>query len=196
MKGSKKTKSVSRAIGSDSTRRTGRGSWGPRGESLLKAGSVNLRSSLASDPDLLQLKIQLSQCTGIGANLLRTDTMKDDLAPEDLMGFAVPVSPAHSLRLLNDYMRTDLLLSIHRHIRQRIDQKKRGSPLHHLAKSLAYVIGAYDGVNLFECVARNQYHINPDDELQPERDYQHDIRLMKHHLKCHRKTIRELGHWR
>jgi hypothetical protein len=32
-----------------------------------------------------------------------------DLPPEDKMGFADPVSPALSLRLLNNYMRTDLL---------------------------------------------------------------------------------------
>lgn len=118
------------------------------------------------------------------------------LPSEDRLGFANPASPAHSLRLLNDYMRTDLLRHIHLHVHQMRDQKKPGSPLHHLAKSLEQVIGAYDGVNLFECVTRNTFHIGPDYDFQPEHDYRHDIRLMKHHLRCHRSTIKELGRYR
>lgn len=47
------------------------------------------------------------------------------LPPEDRMGFAVPVSPGHSLLLLNNYMRTDLLLGIHRHVNR---MKGRNEP--------------------------------------------------------------------
>jgi hypothetical protein len=77
---------------------------------------------------------------------------------EDRMGFAVPVSPAHSLLLLNSYMRTDLLLGIHRHVHRMRDQNVAGSPIHHLADSFAHVVNAYDGINLFECVAHNTLH--------------------------------------
>lgn len=112
------------------------------------------------------------------------------------MGFADPVSPSDSLRLLNNYMRTDLLRHIHLHVHQLRDKKAPGSPLHQLAKSLERVIGAYDGVNLFECVTRNPFHIDPDYEFHPEQDYLHDIRLMKHHLKCHTRTINDLGRYR
>ncbi|CAN7635520.1 hypothetical protein [Pararhizobium sp. LjRoot238] len=58
------------------------------------------------------------------------------------------------------------------------------------------VIDTYDGINLFECFTRNHFHIDPDYEFRPEQDYLHDIRLMKHHLKCHRKTIKDLDSWR
>lgn len=112
------------------------------------------------------------------------------------MGFTVPLTPAHSLRLLNDYMRTDLLLSIHQNVHRMKDGKKRASPLHWLTKSLEHVIGAYDGANLFECVARNPLHIDPDYDFHPEQDYAHDLRLMKHHLKCHKETIKDLRRYR
>lgn len=119
-----------------------------------------------------------------------------DLPQEDKMGFAVPKTPAHSLLLLNSYMRTDLLRHIHQHLHQMKDGNEPGSPLHYLAKSLERVIGDYDDVNLFECVTRNPFHIDPDYEFQPQQDYSHDMRLMKHHLKCHKRTIKDLGRYR
>ena len=114
------------------------------------------------------------------------------LPPEDTMSFAVPVSPGHSLLLLSNYMRTDLLIGIHQHVHRMKDRKEPGSPLHHLAESIGHVIAAYDGINLFECVARNTLHINPDFEFHPEQNYAHDIKLMRHHLDCHRRTMRDL----
>jgi hypothetical protein len=118
-----------------------------------------------------------------------------DFPPEDKMGFAVPKTPAHSLMLLNSYMRTDMLQHIHIRLHKR-DEDGTGSPLHHMAKSLEQVIDTWDSIDLFECFTRNPFHINPDYAFRPEQDYCHDIGLMKHHLKCHRKTIRELGRWR
>ena len=119
-----------------------------------------------------------------------------DFPPEDKMGFAVPKTPAHSLMLLNSYMRTDMLQHIHIRLHRMRDEDKTGSPLHHMAKSLEQVIDTWDSIDLFDCFTRNPFHINPDYAFQPEQDYRHDIELMKHHLKCHRKTIRELGRWR
>ncbi|QDK36070.1 hypothetical protein DM450_25525 (plasmid) [Sphingomonas sp. IC081] len=113
--------------------------------------------------------------------------------PGDRRGFAVPVSPGHSLLLLNNYMRTDLLLGIHRHVHLLQDQNAPGSPIHHLADSIAHVVATYDGMNLFECVARNTLHIDADFEFRPEPDYAHDIKLMKHHLGCLQRTIRDLS---
>lgn len=127
-----------------------------------------------------------------------TDIGRDiaDLLTEDKMGFAVPNTPAHSLMLLNSYMRTNMLKHIHMWLHKMRDAGEPGSPLHHMAKSLEQVIDTRDGINLFECFTRNQFHIDPDYEFRPEQDYHHDIRLMKHHLNCHRKTIKELDRWR
>lgn len=115
-----------------------------------------------------------------------------EFPPEDGMGFAIPVSPGHSLKLLNEYMRTDLLQFIHGHLRRMIDNDEPGPPIAHVAKSLNLVIGTYEEVNLFECVSRNPFNIDPGYEFDTEKDYLHDIKLMEHHLKCHKKTIREI----
>lgn len=114
---------------------------------------------------------------------------------EDRMGFVVPKTPAHSLMLLTNYMRTDMLRHIHSRLHKMKDDDEPGSSLHHMAKVLGQVIDTWDSIDLFECFIRNQFHIDPDYEFHPEHDYLHDIRLMKHHLKCHRKTIRELDRW-
>jgi len=115
-----------------------------------------------------------------------------DLPPEDKLGFAIPKSPGHSLLLLNSYMRTDLLRSIHARLHDMKAAQAPGSPIHHLAQSLEWVLDIYGNTNLFECVSRNPYHIAPGFLFQAEEDYTHDVRLMKHHLKCHRRTIKDL----
>ncbi len=119
-----------------------------------------------------------------------------DLPPEDRMGFAVPKTPTHSPMLLNSYMRTDMLQHIHAHPYKMKDNDGPGSPLHHTAKSLEQALGTWGGINLFECFTRNPFHIDPGHGFRPEQDYLHDIKLMKHHLKCLRKTIKEIGPWR
>ena len=110
----------------------------------------------------------------------------------DKKGFAIPAAPGHSLRLLNDYMRTDLLRPLHLHMHRMKDNQESGSPIHYLANSLERVLDSFEGVNLFECVVRNPYNIAPVYPFDAEKDYLHDIKLMKHHLKCHRKTIKQL----
>lgn len=113
--------------------------------------------------------------------------------PEDKMGFAVPAAPGHSLRLLNDYMRTDLLRPIHQHLYRMRDNQEPGSPIHHLANSLKLVVACFDRMDLPECVGRNPFNIDPSYKFDAGKDCLHDIRLMKHHLKCHMKTIKELS---
>ena len=112
---------------------------------------------------------------------------------DDKMGFTTPVAPGHSLKLLNEYMRTDLLRSIHEKIRHRMDQKRKGSPLKHLADSLAEVIEIHENLNLFECVERNPFYFDPSYKFDAKNDYYHDIKLMKFHLNAHLKTLSEIG---
>lgn len=97
---------------------------------------------------------------------------------------------------MNNYMRTDMLQHIHLRLHKMRDEGGSGSPLHHMAKSLEQVIDTWDGINLFECFIRNHFHIDPDFEFRTEQDYLHDIQLMKHHLKCHRRTIKDLDRYR
>ena len=113
--------------------------------------------------------------------------------PDDEMGFATPVAPAHSLQLLNSYMRTDILRHLHESIQKKMDDGTASSPLQHIADGLTEVIDVYEDTGLFECVERNPFHLDPGYPFSPEKDYAHDIKLMKHHLKAHKKTLRELS---
>lgn len=116
---------------------------------------------------------------------------KPNFPEEDKMGFVKPAAPGHSLKLLNNYMRTDLLRSVHERIQLRVDEKQPGSPLKHIADSLNEVVESYEHVNLFECVERNPFHLDPGYNFDPESDYLHDIKLMKFHLEAHQNTLRE-----
>ena len=118
---------------------------------------------------------------------------KPSFPPDDKMGFTTPAAPGHSLKLLNNYMRTDLLRSLHERIQRRIDDATEGPPLKHIADSLAEVIESSEDINLFECVERNPFHIDPGYEFDRENDYLHDVKLMKYHLKAHKKTLCELS---
>ena len=111
----------------------------------------------------------------------------------DKMGFALPVSPSHSLQLLNNYMRTDLLRALHHHLHCMKDNDEPGSPLHHLAKSLTLVIDSFDKPKQPECVGRNPFHVDPSYVFNAEKDFLHDMELMKHHLNCHQKTLQKIN---
>jgi len=69
------------------------------------------------------------------------------------------------------------------------DQQVTDSPLEQLAKTLKLVL---DNIASIESVNRNPFNIKPDYNFDAKKDFQHDLKLMKHHLKCHLKTIKEL----
>jgi hypothetical protein len=89
--------------------------------------------------------------------------------PEDRQGFAVPVSPSHSLLLLNNYMRTDLLLGIHRHVHRVKEQNPAGSPIHHLADSIAHVVAA----------CRRRTHAEPEPQSPPPTSRSRRLRILR-----------------
>ena len=94
---------------------------------------------------------------------------------KDKNGFAVPASPGHSLHLLNSYMRTRLLLMVHYQIHQERSSADPGSPLRQLARSLEQISSLFQG------------------DISADPDIAHDLRLIRHHLTCHRATLEELG---
>ncbi len=93
-----------------------------------------------------------------------------------------PCSPSHCLKMLNDYMRTDILRSVHQRIQARMDQRDKKSPLEILIESIEEVLATFEGGNLFECVGPNPFNSDPRYRFHPEPDYQHDIRLLKSQL--------------
>jgi hypothetical protein len=100
-----------------------------------------------------------------------------------------PCSPGHCLKMLNDNMRTDILRNVHQHIKARMDQRAKKSPLKILIESIEEVLGTFEGINLFECVERNPFNIDPRYRFNPEPDYKHDIKLLNSQLKSLREIL-------
>ncbi len=100
-----------------------------------------------------------------------------------------PCSPGHCLKMLNDYMRTDILRSVHQRIQARMDQRDKKSPLEILIESIEEVLATFEGSNLFECVGPNPFNSDPRYRFHPEHDYQHDIKLLKSQLGSLREIL-------
>ena len=111
---------------------------------------------------------------------------------ENKGGFLTPCSPGHALKLLNSYMRTDLLKFIHGNVYKRKDAYPELSPLNYLVGAINDVLASWKESNLFECFKKNPYHINPGFDLDAEGDFRHDIKLMTFHLKALRRTLKEI----
>ncbi len=111
---------------------------------------------------------------------------------KDNSGFDIPASPGHSLKMMNDHMKTDVLRLIHEHLISLREQKVDDSPLEQLAKNLKLVLSNVDNLTFCNSINRNPFNIEPSYNFDEKKDFQHDLKLMKHHLKCHLKTIKEL----
>ena len=98
-----------------------------------------------------------------------------------------PCSPGHCLGMFNDYMRTDMLRSVHQHIQARLDQQGKQSPLIILIESIEAVLGAFEGGHLLEGVGPNPFHCDPRYRLptrgfRPETACHYDITLLQSQL--------------
>ena len=111
---------------------------------------------------------------------------------EDKGGFLTPCSPGHGLKLLNSYMRTDLLKFIHGNVHRRKNVHPEQSPLKHLIGAINDVLASWKGTNLFECFSENPFHINTGFEFDADLDFNHDIDLMMFHLKALRRTLKRI----
>ncbi|RLV57827.1 hypothetical protein D5018_20495 [Parashewanella curva] len=113
---------------------------------------------------------------------------------EDKNGFVTPCSPSHSLQMLNNYMRTDLLQLIHVQIHKFKELQLNQSPLVYLINSLSDVIKLVSkkGQLLMDTVCQNPFHHHPIFDLEPSTDSEHDIKLMRFHLNELKKIQMEL----
>lgn len=148
--------------------------------------------------DILDLLVENGKLKTNGTRLdpLRSFWVRRDpdkyTPEEDIGGFLTPSSPGHSLKLLNGYMRTDLLKFIHGNVYKRKDAFPEQSPLNYLVGAINDVLASWKESNLFECFNKNTYHINPDFDFDAEEDFSHDIKLMTFHLKALRRTLKEI----
>tara|TARA_B100000745_G_scaffold286884_1_gene223129 strand:+ start:269 stop:865 length:597 start_codon:yes stop_codon:yes gene_type:complete len=178
--------------------------YGKRDELLSSVTNYVLRFQFKSQfseeelDDILDLLVENGKLKTNGTRLdpLRSFWIRRDpdkyTPEEDKGGFLTPSSPGHSLKLLNSYMRTDLLKFIHGNVYKRKDAFPEQSPLNYLVGAINDVLASWKESNLFECFNKNPYHINPDFDFDAEEDFSHDIKLMTFHLKALRRTLKEI----
>lgn len=111
--------------------------------------------------------------------------------PKDKDGFAAPVTPGDTMRLLTAYMRTDILSLVQyaaRHFYDTIDQ----SPIYSVAMALNEVLKVTAEKTPDHTLTKNQYHVVEGHRLDIMADYEHDLRLIAHHLRCLEAIIDEI----
>lgn len=102
--------------------------------------------------------------------------------PKDNDGFAVPVTPSDTMRLLTAYMRTDIMSLVQyavRHLYDTVDQ----SPIYSVAMALNEILKVTVEKTPDHTLIRNQYHVVEGHRFDVLIDYAHDLRLIAHHLK-------------
>lgn len=111
--------------------------------------------------------------------------------PKDRDGFVDPVSPSDTMRLLTAYMRTDILSLVQyavRHLYDTIDQ----SPIYSVVMALNEVLMVSLEKPPDHTLTRNQYHVVEGHRFDLMVDYDHDLRLIDHHLQRLKTIIAEI----
>lgn len=111
--------------------------------------------------------------------------------PKDNGGFAEPVTPSDTMRLLTAYMRTDILSLVQyavRHLYDTMDQ----SPIYSVVMALDEVLRVTVEKTPDYTLTRNQYHVVKGHRFDVLADLDHDLRLIGHHLQQLELIIAEI----
>ena len=103
-----------------------------------------------------------------------------------------PSSPTHCLQILNENMKTSIILLIHKQMHIKKEQKDKKSPLKMLAESVEQVLGIFQHSNMFEVVSHNPLNIHSKHNFKAEDAYKHDIKLLNSQLKYLKESLAEL----
>ena len=110
-----------------------------------------------------------------------------------MMKVEKPCSPGHSLGMLNDNMRTDILRSVHQGIEERREHRGDKSPLEMLIESIEEVLITFESREPLTSIGPNPFNADPSYRFHPESDYQHDIRLLKSQIRSLREILASLN---
>ena len=111
--------------------------------------------------------------------------------PKDKDGFAEPVTPSDTMRLLTAYMRTDILSLVQFAVRALYDTIDQ-SPIYSVAMGLAEVLKVTAEKTPDNTLTPNPYHVVEDHRFDFMIDYDHDLRLIAHHVRCLKEIIAEI----
>jgi type IV secretory pathway VirB4 component len=117
------------------------------------------------------------------------------------MNFEIPSTPVHSLQLLKENMRTEILFYLHERIRVGMNAPGKKPPLFNIIESIGDILDVFSDARFSKCVGRNPYnteHFTVLSRFNPEREARHDIELLAFHLEFLEKKRAELedsGYW-
>lgn len=103
-----------------------------------------------------------------------------------------PSSPSHCLQILNENMKTNIILLVHKQMHVKKEQKGKKSLLKMLAESVEEVLGIFQHSNMFEVVSHNPLNIYSHHNFKAEDAYKHDIKLLKSQLGYLKETLADL----
>ncbi|WP_440993570.1 hypothetical protein [Cysteiniphilum litorale] len=119
-----------------------------------------------------------------------------DTPEKDKAGFTDILSPSHSLQLLNKYIRTNLIILVHgfyhdsKHI---LDESEDSSPLEILNNSIKQVLTLCQlNPEIYKKLEPSELHIRRGFVLRPKEDFDHDVKLLKHHEALQAKKLSEI----
>jgi|TARA_R110002167_G_scaffold184717_1_gene385189 hypothetical protein len=109
---------------------------------------------------------------------------------KDNQGFITPLSPSHSLQLLNKYLRTTLVIFIHGAVKEFTKEYPKLSPLEHLINGIAHTLIRFKDADKYDVFEANPISSEPRFKRNPEEDFKHDLKLMLFQLKELRATLK------
>jgi hypothetical protein len=110
---------------------------------------------------------------------------------KDRDGFAEPVSPSDTMRLLTAYMRTDILSLVQFAVRELYDTFDQ-SPIYSVAMALDEVLKVTIEKSPDNTLTPNPYHVVEDHRFDFMIDCDHDLKLLAHHVQRLRVIIAEI----
>ena len=89
------------------------------------------------------------------------------------MTFEAPSTPVHSLQLLKENMRTEIIFYLHERIRAGMNASEKKPPLFNIIESIGDILDVFSDTRFLKCVGRNPYntkHITIPSRFDSERE--------------------------
>jgi|AntAceMinimDraft_1070359.scaffolds.fasta_scaffold33793_1 hypothetical protein len=127
-------------------------------------------------------------CFDICQPFCESSSMPSEFQPQtyadtkDKDGFAEPVTPSDTMRLLTAYMRTNILSLVQFAVRELYDTIDQ-SPIYSVAMALDEVLKVTVEKTPDNTLTQNPYHVVEGHRFDFTVDYDHDLRLLAHHVQ-------------
>lgn len=136
-------------------------------------------------------------CFDIRQPFCESSSMPSEFQPQtdadtkDKDGFAEPVTPSDTMRLLTAYMRTDILSLVQFAVRKLYDTIDQ-SPIYSVTMALDEVLKVMIEKTPDNTLTPNPYHVVEGHRFDFTVDYDHDLKLLTYHVQRLKVIIAEI----